>query len=215
MNETDGIKSWDKFDFGKLPEDCYTIAYIPECEKITKETGLEEKFGGSVPFFIEGDEYPEDMTFLCQFKDPRSTDNIMYQVFIEEDCVDYKIKKINFDKDTIKKQLIIKNDPELELKPFKVKSWTQIKELTTFDKLRKKFNFSAEIETILWDKYFDHELSPNQNIKVGGTPMSCQAVNYDEMNLLQISRMNILDFEWGDSGIANISTKLELEWDCC
>ena len=85
------------FDFAKLPDDCYTYAYIPICEKMTEpETGLEEKFGGSYPYVTKDSAYniDDDFTFLCQFKYPRSKDDYMYQIFVSEDCMDHKIMKI-------------------------------------------------------------------------------------------------------------------------
>jgi hypothetical protein len=211
MDEVDGKKTWVEFDFDNLPEDCYTQAYIPVCEEIKgKETGLEEKFGGNVSYHLIDDEYPKDMILLCQFKDPRTTDNIMYQVFINQDSMDYIIKKIDLD-DT-RKKIIVKN--KSELKPYKIKSWNKTTELTSFTKLKNKFTFSSQIENILWDKYYDHSLLPSSYVKVGGTPMTTQNGDYDDMDLIQLSFDKFLNFEWGDAGIAHVSTTLNLEWDC-
>jgi len=217
--ESDDKKTWQDFDFAKLPEDCYTYAYLPICEKMTEpETGLEEKFGGSFPYLtkstpLEMDDNGDGYTFLCQFRDPRSEDNSMYQVFVSEDCIDHDIRKIKLDKEAIKKQY--KYDVESEFEPYKITGWNKVKELATFDNLRAKFKFSKEIGSILWNQYFDHPLLPNQGIKVGGSPMTTQAGNYDNMDLLQLAREKFLNFEWGDSGIAHVSTELELQWDCC
>ena len=203
------------FDFAKLPDDCYTYAYIPICEKMTEpETGLEEKFGGSYPYLTNDNTQDIDgFTFLCQFKDPRSEDSEMYQIFVSEDCMDHKILKIKLNNKAIEKQC--KFNVFSELEPFKITGWDKIKELKSFDKLKEKFKFSKDIETILRDKYLDHELTPSERIKVGGTPISCQGGNYDDMDLLQLSPDYFLNFEWGDAGIAHVSTSLILEWDCC
>jgi len=212
--ESNGKQTWQDFDFAKLPEDCYTYAYLPICEKMTEpETGLEEKFGGSFPYLTKSKPHDDDFTFLCQFKDPRSEDDSMYQVFISEDLTDHDIRKIKLDKAAIKNQY--KYDIESEFEPYKITGWNKVKELATFDKLRAKFKFSKEVESILWNQYFDHPLLPNQGIKVGGSPMATQAGNYDNMDLLQLARKQFLNFEWGDSGIAHVSTELELLWDCC
>jgi hypothetical protein len=202
---------WQEFDFSNLPEDCYKFAYTPVCEEITKETGLEEKFGGNLPFLIEGQELPENLFLLCQFKDPRNKDNIMYQVFINDDY-DYEIKKINMTKDNIKKQKII--ECESKFKPYKITSWTKTKELISFDKLEKKFSF-GKLSDKLCDMYYSHENCPSTEIKVGGTPMSTQCSDFNNMDLLQLAQCTILEFEWGDTGIAHVSTDLILEWDCC
>jgi len=208
-------KSWHDFDFAKLPDDCYTYAYIPICEKMTEpENGLEEKFGGSYPYLTKDSAYDiNGFTFLCQFKDPRSEEDDMYQVFVSEDCMDHKIRKIKLDKEAIEKQY--KFDIFSELEPYKIIGWNKIKELKSFDKLKKKFNFPKDIESILWDNYLNHELTPSERIKVGGTPVSCQGGNYDDMDLLQLSPDYFLNFEWGDAGIAHVSADLILEWDCC
>lgn len=215
--ESEGTSSWQDFDFAKLSDDCYRYAYLPICEKMTElETGLEEKFGGSYPYLTENNAhgiYDDGFIFLCQFRDPRSEDEDIYQVFVSEDCMDHKIMKIKLNNEAIEKQY--KFDINSELEPFKITGWNKIKELISFDKLREKFKFSKDIESILCDKYLDHELTPSHNIKVGGTPMSCQGGNYDDMNLLQLSPDYFLNFEWGDAGIAHVSTNLDLEWDCC
>ena len=218
--ESDGKETWEEFDFTKLSEDFYTYAYIPICEKIDEETGLEEKFGGSIPFLTKENKIPEDYILLCQFKDPRDKDSdIMYQVFIDENLNDmdgYEIKKIKLDKDTIKKQ--IKYNDESKYEPYKIIDWEKKKELISFAKLKKKLNFSDKIESILWDMYYDEEknkVMPSMRIKVGGTPMATQSGDYEELDLIQLTSDTILNFEWGDSGIAHVSTDGRLEWDCC
>jgi hypothetical protein len=207
---------WQDFDFDKLPDDCYTYAYFPICEKIIEyETGLEEKFGGSYPYLTNDNatDIADGFTFLCQFKDPRLEEDEMYQVFVSEDCMDHKIMKIKLNKKAIEKQ--VKFDIFSELEPYKITGWDKVKELISFDKLKEKYKFPKDIESVLWDKYLEHELTPSQRIKVGGSPISCQGGNYDDMDLLQLSPDYFLNFEWGDAGIAHVSTNLILEWDCC
>jgi hypothetical protein len=217
--ESNGNESWQDFDFGKLSEDFYVYAYLPICEKMVEhETGLEEKFGGSFPYLIKNteikaDEYDNESTFLCQFRDPRSEDDSMYQVFVREDLMGYDIRKIKWNKAAIKKQY--KDNIMSALEPYKIVGWNKIKELVTFKKLCEKLKFSKEVEEILWDAYYDHPLFPSSQIKVGGSPVSCQSIEYDNMDLLQLTDSEFLNFSWGDSGIAHISTDLELEWDCC
>ena len=202
-----------EFDFDSLPKNCYKTAYFPKCELLKEdETGLEEKFGGSKPFFTKDEEWPkdedgEDMKFLCQFKDPRSEDDFMYRVFVSEMTYEYNITKINT-KD--KQKVIVKK----QLEPYVIKKWTTDVELDGFYNIVKKLKLSGNADKLLWDEYHDHSLRPSYDIKVGGTPMSCQNCNYDDHDLLQLSESNILEFGWGDSGVAHISKKLSLQWDC-
>jgi len=113
----------------------------------------------------------------------------------------------------IKKQY--KDNIMSALEPYKIVGWNKIKELVSFEKLCEKLKFSKEVEEILWDAYYDHPLFPSSQIKVGGSPVSCQSIEYDNMDLLQLTDSEFLNFSWGDSGVAHISTDLELEWDCC
>ena len=115
----------ESLDFDNMDEDCYTYTYLPDVDEneLIDETGLEEKFGGSKPFFIEGEYWPlfnEDskMYFLCQFKDPRKEDNILFRVFssieedskddleeeLEEDYATFKILPIELSEENLKKQ---------------------------------------------------------------------------------------------------------------
>jgi hypothetical protein len=94
VSQTKTCKKWVKvdnekkskkkvIDFDNLDENDYINAYLPDVseKEITDETGLEEKFGGTKPFFIEGESWPlinteEPMKLLIQFKDPRKKDAI-------------------------------------------------------------------------------------------------------------------------------------------
>lgn len=220
--ESNDKKTWEEFDFTKLPEDFYTYAYIPICEKIVgKETGLEEKFGGSVPFLTKENRMPKDYILLCQFKDPRDKDSdIMYQVFIDEkldDMDNYEIRQIKLDQDTIKKQIKY-NGAESEYAPYKIIDWEKKKEVISLSKLKEKLNFSDTIESALRNIYYDdekNELMPSMGIKVGGTPMATQSGDYQDLDLIQLTYEPFLNFEWGDSGIAHVSKDGRLEWDCC
>lgn len=76
-----------------IPKQEYVLSYHPrgkEVQEIT-ETGSEQKYGGDVPFFIEGDQWPhvqrpngrvEPMVFVAQFIDPRSDKNELTQIFV-------------------------------------------------------------------------------------------------------------------------------------
>jgi len=203
--------SWVDFDFDKLSDDFYTYAYFPICEKIIgPETGLEEKFGGSIPYFQNEEDFTE-LFFLCQFRDPRSEDDSMYQVFMNGDCVDYEIRKIE-----VNEKIQCKLNIESKLPPYKITGWTKKKELIPFQEIKCKLNipFTNKLHNVVKDIYNSHHLFPSTRIKVGGTPMSCQAVDYKKMDLIQLTEETFLNFEWGNNGIAHVSTDLRLKWDC-
>jgi len=228
------IKKLIDINFDNLDPDCFTDVWFPDIGKImkTKETGREEKFGGEIPFFIEGETWPVDsdeipMVFFCQFKDPREKDNILYRVFlpIDNEC-DYmldnhSITKIKLSEDNLKKQIIIekkiKKDQELNTiyKPYIISGWTKHTEFKQFSYIMDKYNIPISFGK-LYDEYTEHENCPSQMIKVGGTPVSTQDEDrVQKYDLIQLTNTFFLPYGWGDCGIGHISTDCKLEWDCC
>jgi uncharacterized protein YwqG len=244
-------KKWDKFnindiDFSNLSSDCYTMYYLPIVSKLddSDETGREEKFGGTKPFFIEGESWPTDpdnmpMVFLCQFKDPNKYSDTLYRVFIPLDnindtgLINYNISKIELSKENIDKQIIIEKPPNeyniinnidenCIFVTYKITKWNSGTELKSLNYLCEKFNipkYNQHTDNILYNNfkklYYDHNLAPLDIIKIGGTPVSTQ--NQDsvqEYNLLQLTYEQFLPYGWGDSGIAHISNNCKLIWDC-
>ena len=80
-----------------IEEDEYIDAYIPYGTRLGpeyRETGLEQKYGGSVPLFVEGDIWPTErmldpnwptnhpLAFVAQFVDPRGDPNRLVQIFL-------------------------------------------------------------------------------------------------------------------------------------
>ena len=224
---------------------CINLNYKPITKSITTETGLEEKFGGEIPFFIKNEKWPSsneyNMTFFCQFKDPRKKDNILYRIFINIDepyglCENYWINKIEMSPQNIKKQIIIKKPEysneikqkiELELensfKPFEIIEWKNEREIKSFSKIKEYFyipdynynNNNKEYEK-LEEEYGNSPNYPDCGVKIGGTPMATQ--NQDavlEYDLLQLSYTHYINYSWGDAGIAHISEDCHLVWDCC
>jgi len=182
VTETKTCKKWMKLkkedttieiDFDNLSEEFYTEVYIPKTIEIKfeEETGIEEKFGGSKPFFINGQSWPIDddgipMRFFCQFKDKKKSDNYLYRVFLsidnENDVLgSYFIDKIELNEENIKNQIIIEkpiidednnNDNDSDnnndnlskiFKPFKIKYWTETKELKSYKYILTHFNISG------------------------------------------------------------------------
>ena len=225
-------------DFNNLPPSCYVSAFTPKTTKISlekdakKETGLEEKFGGKVPFFIEGEEWPlspsgDPMTFFCQLKDLRKNDNILYRVFIDigehSDYSDYFISKIELNKENVKNQIRLEFPEQIEsFDAYKITGWNHHYELRTQEFILKELDINIDYHhknyQIIHDSYYDHELAPHSGIKVGGTPCFTQYFDEKMVNnysFLQLTDQNILPHCWGDSGIGHISEDGDLYMDCC
>jgi len=231
--KVDNKKKFKKkvIDFDNLNEKYYINAYLPDVseKEITDETGLEEKFGGTKPFFIEGESWPlinteEPMKLLIQFKDPRKKDNILIRIFstIDEDNKNYddpifKVLKIELNEENLKKQIVL-DIPSFK-KPYKgyeIKKWNSSKELKPLLYIMNKYGYT-KIPSKYHDQYYDSQYLPSLRTKVGGTPMYCQYNDNDEepYNFLQLCESKYCPYEWGDAGIAHISERGSLDWDCC
>jgi hypothetical protein len=73
----------------KLDKADFITAYIPSLEDINQETGLENKLGGHMPFFRQGDSWPVNpagrpLAFVMQFVDPRPNKNELVQLFFDD-----------------------------------------------------------------------------------------------------------------------------------
>jgi hypothetical protein len=249
VKQTATCKRWVKYkfeNFDNIPSELYHNAYLPQTKeiKITDETGLENKFGGSKPFFVKGETWPMykyvPMIFFCQFRDPRKDDNILYRVFFpfdydQLDKYEYTepengyISKIELNKDNLEKQIIIPK-PKCDLpnltkcdlvkltnfKPFIINDWKLEKELKHYDLIKRELNISNDQEKKLrlYDSYFDNKFTPYSSVKIGGTPMYCQS-STSETNFFQLTDCKWMPYGWGDSGIAHIYEDCSLEWDCC
>ena len=222
-------KTWSEYkvDFNNLPEDCYNEAYLPIVKKITEESGLENKFGGNIPFFIEGETWPLDddgisMTFCCQFRDPRKNNNKLYRVFIpfEGDYSDYScecnINIIELNDDILKKQIIIKKPNYEKLYDcFQIENWKKIKELKTIKYIKERLSIPEDSLDDYFDKkYYDHCLTPTAETKVGGTPIYCQYVSKEIPHVIQLVKCEFIPYTIGDAGIIHIDDKCEVYYDC-
>lgn len=236
------VKSLESL-FDDLPEEFFVTAYKPVTKEIENETGLEEKFGGEIPFFVKGEVWPSKdeyhMTFFCQLKDPRKNDNMLYRVFVMLDDSgfqeDYWITKIELSPENIKNQIIIKK-PEYsdEIKnntyfneeifePYEIKKWNKFTELSSFKKIREYYHVpdyiyknNNELYNRLERIYLDSSNYPTPGVKVGGTPISTQDQEAVlPYDFLQLEYETFIPYMWGDVGIAHISEDCELTWDCC
>jgi len=243
---SNGQKRWVKhnqppeniIDFDNMSIEDMNEFYFPVVNKniIKKESGLEEKFGGNVPFFIKGEKWPiiDDvpMTFFGQIKDPREKNtNFIYRIFI---AIDYPgfyeecwISKIELNEENLKNQIFI-DKPKCDLSktemgeintfdPYLIISWTKDYELKQLDYYKEKFNIQElKYGDITFNAYYDSKKSPNSKIKVGGTPVSTQDEDtVQEYTLLQLTDCQWLPYMWGDCGIGHISNDCKLIWDCC
>ena len=231
-------KSEDNSD--NLPESIYIQAYYPVTSKLisgAKEDGLEEKFGGNVPFFIKGESWPMfenvPMTFFGQIKDPCKNDNTLYRIFIPIDndiyLEDYMITKIELNKKNLKLQTKIDKpvcsnvDQTITNFPAQIiHKWDKKNELKSFEFLSNELNIKIDGMSNLYNELSDllsnHESAPTYGIKVGGMPCFTQYADkkmIEKYNFLQISGTSILPYDWGDAGIAHITEDCELYWDCC
>ena len=232
-NEKKWIKKDVNIDLNNLSIDCFTDVWFPEVKELKlKESGLEQKFGGNIPFFIEGEIWPIDsnkipMVFFCQFVDPRKKDNILYRVFLpidnDEDCMldEINITKIELSKENLKKQIIINKNPidtqefNTIFKPYIISGWDKQSEFKQYKYIMEKYNMPMNYGK-LYDEYMEHKNTPSSRIKVGGTPTSTQDEDtVQDYDLIQLTDSKFLPYMWGDCGIAHISSDCKLIWDCC
>ncbi len=219
-------------NFDDLPDEDYREAYYPNMTPIENETGLENKLGGSVPFFIEGEKWPSindiHLTFFGQFTDPRVSDNMLFRIFVytnnNNNYQNYgtgKIMPILLDDNNINKQIKINPSQNIiTYEPHEITGWIIERELREFEYFIDKYSLVDDQKT--YEKYNNSKFSPSYDIKVGGTSTFCQYM-YDKdkfNNFIQITQSNELPFGWGDSGIAHVfqnkyTDDYYLTFDCC
>jgi hypothetical protein len=216
----------EEINFDSLPSEFFRPVYYPKYHNIDdgEETGLEKnKFGGKVPFFVQGEKWPSvdgiQLLFICQFVDPSKEDNILYRVFLPDDqyteldattCC--SISKIELSEENIKNQLII----PCEVSPFPAYSveWLEDAELRDFDFIKNKLKLIDDNETCRL--YTEAKYAPLHLVKIGGTPVFTQRMDkIDSLdNFLQLSDTTEVPYNWGDAGIAHIYRDGTLSWDC-
>ncbi len=219
----------------KRSNDCYyDKVFVPIAEKrIYDETGRESKFGGNLPFFIEGDKWPMykskngtmlPFDFVCQYSDPLKRKNpTLIQVFLPlsdsnaMSCngnVPVFFRKIDFSKENMKKQIHITrpitSDSFKPLKSFLIESFERTEpEIKEFEYIMKKFKFpSLEDNAKLWTElYFEYNrVSSNKLIKIGGTRFHCQKIDLiEEENILQLTNTSYFQYFFGDNGFGHIN----------
>lgn len=114
--------------FEKLPVEYFRIGYIAKVEPIEadKELIIMNKFGGDKPFLSVDEDWPANMSFICQFKHP--TDHIFIQFFLNlNDMEDYIVRAVS----TKKAHKLNPKKPEgIKILPIhKIVAWQKKKEM--------------------------------------------------------------------------------------
>ena len=222
----------ESIDFDNLYEDCYTYSYIPDVSETTiiNETGLEEKFGGSKPFFIEGETWPlcnifgdeHGMEFICQFKDPRYQDNILYRVFwnfYEGDISDIcdpiiSIFPLELNEENLKKQIFLLNPSPFESisNANEIKSWKPCKELKQLSYILDKYRIESGFPRY-FSMYNSSKYVPYSEVKIGGTPVYYRSVKHKRYshNFLQLSACDYFSLE--NYGIVHVDRDGDFDYD--
>ena len=208
-------------------KDClFTDVYIPIVSEtpIELEFGDEPKFGGEIPYFIEGETWPEYVSnglkkpfdFVFQYMDPLNP-GMMARVFLPLSSYEHMkkglchISHIDYDKDS-KKRIIIKKPETVVLQPFRIESMKTKSELKSFEYIEKKYNISPDKYNNLYDDFYesyfnDFNESPYAGIKIGGTKVfSAYSTVLDDFNEseIQLTESKFFIYSFGESGIVHI-----------
>jgi len=154
-------KHQNDIDFDNLEDKYYNTVYFPNVSTkiIENETGLEEKFGGSKPFFIKHEAWPYKLPFIGQFKD-RDNEKILYRIFSDFAEYDFKFWKelrrrldedgdvnsqsdfpycfvipIELNEENLKNQKIIECPLKQKNPAYEIINWEKSKELKPFSRI--------------------------------------------------------------------------------
>ena len=187
---------------------CFRTAYVPKGADLVKETGFEQKYGGSVPYFQFGETWPEldeePLIFIAQFYDPVGYhEDKLIRVFIKnpdnfmgDGEVNAKILPIK----VTQQQQIIKSPVKSPIKhPFQIIRWI------------KKDDFSSSMLSNATDVSFeiDENIESIPGFKLHGWGDSCQEASFD--HYIQ----NVLYQKWGDAGSLHIDKDGSVWGDMC
>lgn len=207
------------------PEDT-RLAYIPRLKSLATETGLEQKIGGHVPIFFEGESWPtgpsgQPMEFIMQFVDPRPNKNDLVRVFIIDEDGDIFAKLLLTSLNTpvtvipaasVAEPANVKHISQTYNVPKQIVGWDVYNEVSGqfIVNILEDFGITGGEE---YNTVFDNILelvSPRENrgvIKIGGFGESAQSLTYEDFI------HNIYDTEWGDSGTIHITEDGKAEGD--
>lgn len=190
-------KEQDYIDFDNLEDKYYNTVYFPNVseKKIKNETGLEEKFGGSKPFFIKHEAWPYKLPFIGQFKD-RDNEKILYRIFSDFAEYDFKFWKelrrrldedgdvnsqsdfpycfvipIELNEENLKNQKIIECPLKQKNPAYEIINWEKSKELKPFYRILKglKRQWDAQdVERKMHNDYKKSKYIIQNRVKIGG-----------------------------------------------
>lgn len=190
-------KEQDYIDFDNLEDKYYNTVYFPNVseKKIKNETGLEEKFGGSKPFFIKHEAWPYKLPFIGQFKD-RDNEKILYRIFSDFAEYDFKFWKelrrrldedgdvnsqsdfpycfvipIELNEENLKNQKIIECPLKQKNPAYEIINWEKSKELKPFSRILKglKRQWDAQdVERKMHNDYKKSKYIIQNRVKIGG-----------------------------------------------
>lgn len=179
-------------DFDNLPSDFFRTAYIAkvEIQEMDKDLIIMNKFGGSKPFLYIDEEWPINMSFICQYKHP--IDHTFVQFFLNlNDMEEYIVRAIDTKK-VYKLNPIVPIGVKV-LPIHKIISWQKKKELIdiyaihafymkNIDKFKVDFDHdikdivdfkSQSVYSILEEAYiYSHMFPQCPLLKINGTPYS-------------------------------------------
>ena len=220
-------KSFYSLDLSELGPEFYVDVYYPKAVAISEsdETGIEEKFGGQKPFFVNGESWPVSpgdnipMKFICQYIDPRNDTKIMTRIFIPEDddLENAKILKIEFNETNLANQLIISPPCEdITFNGYEIKEWIKDKELKSYEHIKNNLNININFYPL----YEENQYFPSFGTKIGGTHQFTQLSDYDDddfenLFVMQITGGKYVEWSYGDSGIVHILNDDTIIGDCC
>ena len=182
--------------------------YIPVNEKIYFETPMQQKIGGVVPLFFQGESWPEHdgypLEFICQFLDPRPDHKDQFvRLFTKnvEDFDDSNKDHVYLSKICLKDKQIIQLPIPNNLyftKPYLITSWIHDYDLSIE-------NIPEEFEDTISNFFVQN----CQGIKIQGIGNSTQGVEYDYFI------QNVFAYYFGDSGSIHIHEDGSAIGDMC
>jgi hypothetical protein len=183
-------------------------AYQPKLIPLTgTETGREQKIGGHVPFFMEGETWPTDdgkpMAFYAQFVDPRpSRQKNLVRIFVSDiaENSDPTAKVLVTKLNELKPQIVIPepaNVPNVGLvEPKIITGWHVVNEISP-----KIWEEAAEHNKISYEDLMTNVEKAgfdSSEFKVGGYGNSQQGLEYTD------AFQNVYAGKWGDAGSLHI-----------
>ena len=205
--------------------DLWRLSFIPTLTILENESGLENKYGGRIPYFQQGDKWPTEcmlniknkiqkqkqkpLAFVCQFIDPFDAEN-----FIQVFALDFLDDELNYNTSSTKKSAYIKKRKLYDMRdqifidpPNELMSKNGITSHDT-PMLINNWTLKYELDFLclcIDENYYDENISeyiPSNEFKLFGLGNSCQNVN-----LYRHYIQNIANGKYGDCGTLHLNKK--------